>query len=250
METFSALLAICTGNSPVTGEFPAQRPVTRSFDNFFYLRLTKRFGKQSWRWWFETSSRPLWCHCNVQTDGMCSDMVWIYHQFLAFSSEWFIHIRQGCFTSTETIQSCPITNEITLKHMGTINWCQTTAKPDKMRTTCTILGPDGSRQWRIMNLITVTSQWARWRLKSPASRLFTQSFIQTQIKENTKAPRHWPLWGEFTGEFPHKWPVTRKMFPFHDVIMLTGINFDICMDIYIQALQSVWWNYLSIPKLQ
>ena len=35
METFSALLAICEGNSPVTGEFPAQRPVTRSFDIFF-----------------------------------------------------------------------------------------------------------------------------------------------------------------------------------------------------------------------
>ena len=32
MEAFSALLAICAGNSPVTGEFPAQRPVTRSFD--------------------------------------------------------------------------------------------------------------------------------------------------------------------------------------------------------------------------
>ena len=35
METFSALLAICAGNSPVSGEFPAQRPVTRSFDVFF-----------------------------------------------------------------------------------------------------------------------------------------------------------------------------------------------------------------------
>ena len=34
METFSALLALCAGNSPVTGEFPAQRPVTRSFDVF------------------------------------------------------------------------------------------------------------------------------------------------------------------------------------------------------------------------
>ena len=32
METFSALLAICAGNSPVSGEFPAQRPVTRSID--------------------------------------------------------------------------------------------------------------------------------------------------------------------------------------------------------------------------
>ena len=47
METFSALLAICAGNSPVTGEFHAQRPVTRSFDVFFDLRLHKRLSKQS-----------------------------------------------------------------------------------------------------------------------------------------------------------------------------------------------------------
>ena len=39
METFSALLAICAGNSPVIGEFPAQRPATRRFDGFFDLRL-------------------------------------------------------------------------------------------------------------------------------------------------------------------------------------------------------------------
>ena len=64
MEIFSALLALCAGNSPVTGEFPAQRPVTRSFDIFFDLRLNKRLSKQSWGWWFETLSRPLWRHCN------------------------------------------------------------------------------------------------------------------------------------------------------------------------------------------
>ena len=56
MEIFSALLAICAGNSPVSGEFPAQRPVTRSFDVFFDLRLNKRLSKQSWGWWFETLS--------------------------------------------------------------------------------------------------------------------------------------------------------------------------------------------------
>ena len=47
---------------------------------------------------------------------------------------------------------------------------------------------------------TVTSWWARLRLKSPASPLFTQSVIQAQIKENIKAPRHWPLCGELTGD--------------------------------------------------
>ena len=65
METFSALLAICAGNSPVPGEFPAQRPVTRSFDIFFDLRLNKRLSKQSWGWWFETLSCSLWRHRNV-----------------------------------------------------------------------------------------------------------------------------------------------------------------------------------------
>ena len=48
METFSALLAICAGNSPVPGELPTQRPVTQSFDVFFDLRPNKRLSKQWW----------------------------------------------------------------------------------------------------------------------------------------------------------------------------------------------------------
>ena len=66
MEIFSALLALCAGNSPVTGEFNSQRPVTRSFDVFFDLRLIKRLSIQSWCWWFETPSPPLWRHCNAE----------------------------------------------------------------------------------------------------------------------------------------------------------------------------------------
>ena len=45
MEAFSAFLAICAGNSPVPDEFPAQRPVTRSLDVFFDLRLNKQLSK-------------------------------------------------------------------------------------------------------------------------------------------------------------------------------------------------------------
>ena len=63
-ETFSALLAICEGNPPVTGGFPSQRPVTRNIDVFFDLRLTKRLSKQSRRRWFETPLRSLWRHFN------------------------------------------------------------------------------------------------------------------------------------------------------------------------------------------
>ena len=53
------------------------------------------------------------------------------------------------------------------------------------------------------------------------SRLFAQTFVQAQIEEHIKAPCHWPLWGESTGvDCPHKGPVTRKMLPFDDVIMM------------------------------
>ena len=60
METFFALLVICAGNSLVPGEFPTQRPVTRSFDVFFDLRLDKRLSKQPWGWWF----RRYRAHCD------------------------------------------------------------------------------------------------------------------------------------------------------------------------------------------
>ena len=49
----------------VPGEFPIQRPVTRSFDVYFDLRLNKRLCKQSCGWWFVTLLCPLWRHSNV-----------------------------------------------------------------------------------------------------------------------------------------------------------------------------------------
>ena len=52
------------------GEFPTQRPVTRSFDVYFDLRLNKRLCKQSWGWWFETLLCPLWRHSNVLSINM------------------------------------------------------------------------------------------------------------------------------------------------------------------------------------
>ena len=153
MEEFSALLAICAGNSPVTGEFPAQRPVTRSFDVFFDVRLKKRLSKESWGWWSETPSLPLWRHSNAYCHAGRFPGMW-QHSHIIFT------------------------------------WC-----------------------------ITMTSQWARLRLKSPASRLFTQPFIQTQIKESSASLASVRGIHRKAVNSPHKWPVTGKMFPFHDVIM-------------------------------
>ena len=69
METFSALLAIYAGNSPVT-------TVTRSFVG---LCLSKRLSKQSWGWWFETPSHPLWRHCNY---SVSLDLNWSFLKIL------------------------------------------------------------------------------------------------------------------------------------------------------------------------
>ena len=67
------------------GEFPTQRPVTRSFDVFFDLLLNKRLSKQPWGWWFETLSWSLWRHCNGMTpalqyvDKLLYGIWWIFH---------------------------------------------------------------------------------------------------------------------------------------------------------------------------
>ena len=64
METFSVLLALCAGNSPITSEFPSQRPVMQSFNVFFHLHLNKWFSKHFRCRWFEMPSHWLWSHCN------------------------------------------------------------------------------------------------------------------------------------------------------------------------------------------
>ena len=97
METFSALLALCAVNSPATSEFPSQRPVTRSYDVFFDLRLNKRLSKQSWGWWFETLSSPLWRHRNImqswlsQLTHICiAQPQWLkYREIIAFRINGF-----------------------------------------------------------------------------------------------------------------------------------------------------------------
>ena len=64
MRPFFRVTGPLCGEFTGPGEFPAQWPVTRSFDVFFDLRLNKRSSKQSWGWWFETPPWSLWRHCN------------------------------------------------------------------------------------------------------------------------------------------------------------------------------------------
>ena len=96
--------------------------------------------------------------------------------------------------------------------------------PEAMLNYCQqrMWNPSENNQMFFQKIITVTSSWPRWRLKSPAYRLFAPPFAQAQIIESIKTPRHWPLWGKSTGD---RWipltkvPAAQKRFPFDDVIM-------------------------------
>ena len=85
METFSAFLALCAGNSPVTGEFPHKGQWRGALMFSLICDLTKRFSKQSRGWWFGTPSRSLWRHCNdgrVIAPHSCMWMQLIIHALI------------------------------------------------------------------------------------------------------------------------------------------------------------------------
>ena len=106
METFSALLALCAGNSPITGEFPSQRSVTRSFDVFFDLRLNKQLNKQTRRRRFETTSRSSWCHNSVKCWAMRVYGEYWGWRCLALAKEDSTVLRWEYFS--ETLFSCSL----------------------------------------------------------------------------------------------------------------------------------------------
>ena len=95
METFSALRDICAGNSLVIGNFPAQRPVIRSFDVFFDLHLNKWLSKQSWGWWLEMPSHSLWCHSNEFT--WCHKGPVIRCFDVSFLTAWVTDDQRHCY---------------------------------------------------------------------------------------------------------------------------------------------------------
>ena len=164
-------------NSPVTGEFPAQKPVTRRFDVFFDVRLNKRLSKQWWGCWFEMPSCPLWRHCNAeyqkftyflectvtpfltQWHYIASKLthhtvypkkyahsfvvlcfVVVMQSFIMNSHEVFIHIHQGCFAGTGAIVRLPQCQWSKPDGYGKISQCITTTKHSKAKTVCIFLG--------------------------------------------------------------------------------------------------------------
>ena len=106
METFSLLLALCVGNSPVTCEPPSQMPVTQSFDVFFDLHLNRWLSKQSRRWWFEMASHSQWLHCN--------DVLLFVTQLMTFCRNWvnIMHVNILAYRGCHYNHKCAIFQNI------------------------------------------------------------------------------------------------------------------------------------------
>ena len=119
MDTYSALLALCVGNSLATGEFPAQRPVTRSFEFFFDLRLNKRLSKQPWDWRFETPSRLLWRHCNEIAEQLQCWLSWWNWKSLMFNKSVYIPLTLYASCCASKINGYSVTAKQTVK-CGTV----------------------------------------------------------------------------------------------------------------------------------
>ena len=89
--------------------------------------------------------------------------------------------------------------------------CQNCTRTDRI-----LLASGSGSFWHI---ITVTSWWARLRLKPRASRLFSQPFVRHISKKTPKLCITGLCEGNPPTDSPHKGPVARKMFPLDDVIM-------------------------------
>ena len=213
METFSASLVICAGNSPAPGEFPAQRPVTRSLDVFFDLHPNKRLSKRWWGWWFETPSCPLWRHRKESSrlqPGLTQRWPNVDGVVPKLDQRWpKLHrcLGSGSMRYLARLLNHPIKNtpfieiRIFLFHYSDV----------------------------IMSMIAsqITSLTiVYWTIYSDADQRKHQSSASRACMENSPGTTH-------------KWPVTRQMFPFDDVIMLTK-----------SPRTPIYWSNLLCPFYQ
>ena len=205
METFFALLALCAGNSPVTGEFPSQRPVTWSFGVFFDLCLNKRSSKQSRRRWFETPSRSLWRHCNVLV-LMVTMSLWKLIMIL----EAYWYLSKGTLHTVTYVKSAKLEHFHSSQVLAiylTIRGTKFTDNQSSNHYSDVIMSVMASQITGVSIVYsTVCSAADRRKHQSSASLAFARGI------------HRWPV------NSPHTGPVTRKLFQFDDVIMYIVIT--------------------------
>ena len=156
METFSTLLALCAGNSPVTGEFPAQMPVTPSLDVWCYLLIC------------------------IWTNG------WVNNRdagdLRRYRAHYDVRVMWGMLRHwTLCVYSPKRAHSLRWRHNGTI-----ASQITSLTIVYSTVYPDADQR----------------KHQSSASLAFVRGIHRGPVNS------------------PHKRPVTRKMFPFDDAIML------------------------------
>ena len=229
METFSALLAICQG---IHRWIPRTKASDAGFGVFFDLRLNKRLSKQSW-------AGDLRRH-RAHYDVIVMTTMYAHTSYTPPSPpRAHTHTHRHTDTNAPAYYRTRLTSSsprLSLKACDKLIWFsynihQTmhTSPPLSWAyfNNCTRPGACPPCVWYGNQIrITVTSWWARWRLKWSASRVFAQPIVLAQIEENIKVPHHWAFVRgihRWPVDSPHKGPVTQKMFPFDDVIMPTSV---------------------------
>ena len=188
---------------PLWGESTGQRQVTQSFYVFFDMCPNKRLRKLPRRRWFDTPSRSLWRSCNESPAT---------RNRLTTTRISKLHITDPLLDSPHI----DLVTQKALRRHDTFMW-----HIFNCYFLCYLLLSNKRNR-----VIVLTSQWVRWRLKSPGSRLFAQLFVQAQIKKKKKTSKlratglyeGSPL---VTGEFPSQTASNDEMFPLGDVIMLS-----------------------------
>ena len=168
-------MALCAWNSPVTGEFPTQRPVMRSFDVFFYLRLNKKLSKQSWGWWFETASRSLWRHCNVirmilQSQSWDHFIIRYLFTRICRVSKWYYveFVNHGAFTNLDGyISGSVMWTHIPQTQMSYLNWGRLPRCHNSTRWCRTLCQQSiGRRGCQSMNCVNLSNDLFRCNMRA------------------------------------------------------------------------------------
>ena len=169
------------GNSPVTGEFPTLRPVTRSFDCFFNVHLDKRLSKQSWGWWLETLSCPLWHHCN--------DIEKKIRQSFGTHSELLLHVTWQSLFNTVT---CKALFSLYMKPLTSYNWthCGRNKMATILQTTIRIAFSLHRIKFHLffsygfIDNKSAFVQWMPWSRTSDNVSVLSMRPLSTKVSEN------------------------------------------------------------------
>ena len=190
METFSTLLALCVGNSPVTGEIPSQRPVTQSFD--FSLICVWING------WIKNHEagdlRRHSAHYDVTVMIEVAPAFTTYNPVSPTHTESYSQIHK----KTNHQQNDPYsarTPGSTLTFF--LNFSHALFATEGLRAS-TLMG-----RARTLHFCTPTHYsdvtWGSWRLNYPATRLLIQQHVQTDEQKDQNIYIIGPYWGESTG---------------------------------------------------